>query len=239
MSIEKNKFHGLSTPEELQEMWRKLKKDKDPKDLNVIWEYKEPKQLKSGFNIVNILYDPNHPTETGHYVLITVNDKKKEVEYFNPVASHTVDNLEKMDVIDDYFKKKDYTLQVNLSGKQKESSDNCGFHCLTHAYNYYNDESNLMFPDAEIEQINEPDEYAKKQIELLDKYWERKKGGAAPNQSAEELLNGILRATRGIYYTIKFGDSRPSTTPKTKGAGLADYGKKNYNYTDLKDEMEC
>ena len=91
------KFHGLSSPQELIEMWRELRYDDDEDDINVIWDYMDPEDLQPGFNIVNIKYNPKAPTETGHYVLISVlpKDKPKEIEYFNPVAAHTKDDEDK------------------------------------------------------------------------------------------------------------------------------------------------
>lgn len=219
-----HKFHGLSTPEELISMWDELKLDEDERKLNVIWDYTSPKQLKTGFNIVNILYNPDYPEETGHYVLITVNPKLNEVEYFNPVSNHTEDNLNKLEDIMKYFYKKKYEVNVDLSGKQTETSDNCGFHCLTHAYNYYNNPKNKMWPKAKVEQNYEPDKFAKERI-----------GGATSNDMDE-----LLKVVRGIYYGLKFGfDSKPQRRGKKKAAaGLSDYGKQEYNYTELRHEME-
>ena len=148
------KFHGLSSPDELIDMWKELKHDDDPNDLNVIWDYQQPSQLKKGFNIVNILYNPETPDETGHYCLITVNDKLKEVEYFNPVANHTGDDRDKLKDLLKYFSKKRYDAFINLEGKQKENSSNCGYHCLTHAYNYYINEENKMWPPVKIDTYN-------------------------------------------------------------------------------------
>lgn len=245
------KFHGLSTPEELISMWDELKLDEDKRKLNVIWDYTSPKQLKPGFNIVNILYNPQYPEETGHYVLITVNPNINEVEYFNPVSNHTEDNLDKLEAIMKYFYKKKYEVNVDLSGKQTETSDNCGFHCLTHAYNYYNNPKNRMWPKAKVEQNYEPDTYAKERIAELKEVQQlfRKKGGdslggATTNNDMDELL----KVVRGIYYGLKFGfDSRPQRKGKKRtsdegkkkaAAGLSDYGKQEYNYTELRHEIE-
>lgn len=148
------KFSGLSSPDELIDMWKELKHDDDPNDLNVIWDYQQPSQLKKGFNIVNILYNPETPDETGHYCLITVNDKLKEVEYFNPVANHTGDDASALKDLLKYFSKKGYDAFINLDGKQKENSSNCGYHCLTHAYNYYINEENKMWPPAKVDTYN-------------------------------------------------------------------------------------
>ena len=45
-------FHGLSTPDDLITMWKELKHDEDNKDINVIFEYVKPEQLKECFNII-------------------------------------------------------------------------------------------------------------------------------------------------------------------------------------------
>ena len=66
-------------------------------------------------NIINVLYNPEIPDETGHYVLITVNDAIKEVEYFNPVASHTGDDKDKLRDLLKYFTKKGYDVNVVLA----------------------------------------------------------------------------------------------------------------------------
>ncbi|MEE3324472.1 MAG: hypothetical protein VZR33_03980 [Methanosphaera sp.] len=130
-----SKFHGLSSPDELIEMWRELRYDDDDEDINVIWEYTKPEQLKEGFNIVNIKYDPKDPKAIGHYVLISILDNK--LEYFNPVSSHTKDDEDKLNDLLNYAEEKGLISNVDLTGKQSEESENCGFHCLTHAYNLY------------------------------------------------------------------------------------------------------
>lgn len=233
--IKNKKFHGLSSPEELIDMWDELKLDVDDRKMNVIWDYTSPKQLKPGFNIVNILYDKDYPEETGHYVLITVNPALSEVEYFNPVSSHTDDNLDKLEEIMKYYGKKKYEVNVDLSGKQHENSDNCGFHCLTHAYNYYNNPKNKMMPKAKVEQETDPDDFAKERIEEIKEM--RKIGGAAPQPTAEESLFDILKVVRGIYYGLKFGFDSQSNAKK-KASGVSDYGKQRYSYTGLRNEIE-
>lgn len=235
------KFHGLSSPEELIKMWRELRYDDDANDMNVIWDYVSPKQLKKGFNIINVLYNPEIPDETGHYVLITVNDAIKEVEYFNPVASHTGDDKDKLRDLLKYFTKKGYDVNVNLEGKQHATSENCGFHCLTHAYNYYVNEDNKMWPKAEVEIVNDDDLIN----DLIDNYDKAKKskskGGAAQTGDFEEE---ILKVVRGIYYGLKYGFDQTTPARKTKknkdtsGAGLADYKPRQFTYTGLRDEME-
>lgn len=132
------KFHGLSTPEELIKMWRELKHDEDDKDLNVIFEYTTPDQLKEGFNILNIIYDSKEPNKTGHYVLVSNLPNYKE--YFDPIAENTInyDSLEKLKAINDYFNDE---LNISLEGQQEYNNSDCGYHCLTHALNLYNSKS--------------------------------------------------------------------------------------------------
>ena len=258
---EKNKlkFHGLSSPEELIDMWKELKHDDDPNDLNVIWDYQQPNQLKKGFNIVNILYNPQTPDETGHYCLIIVNDKLKEVEYFNPVANHTADDKDKLRDLLKYFNKKGYDAFINLEGKQRENSENCGFHCLTHAYNYYVDERNKMWPPAKVEYYNgnveegfdNNDDAIEDLLKEVEKYKRRKtreekdeKGGV---QNTGDFEEDLLKVVRGIYYGLKYGFNQQ--TPERKkdkigrkasgvkrleeiniGAGLADEPGKDKKY---------
>ena len=264
----KLKFHGLSSPEELIDMWKELKHDDDPNDLNVIWDYQQPNQLKKGFNIVNILYNPQTPDETGHYCLIIVNDKLKEVEYFNPVANHTADDKDKLRDLLKYFNKKGYDAFINLEGKQRENSENCGFHCLTHAYNYYVDERNKMWPAAKVEYFNgnveegfdNNDDAIEDLLKEVDKYKkgvkERRRreneGGvkrlSIPEggvQNTGDFEEDLLKVVRGIYYGLKYGFNQQTPERKKdkigrKASGLADEpGKdKKYNYTDLRDEIE-
>ncbi len=261
------KFHGLSSPDELIKMWRELRYDNDNNDMNVIWDYESPKQLKKGFNIINVLYNPEIPDETGHYVLITVNDGLKEVEYFNPVANRSGDDKDKLKDLLKYFTKKGYDVNINLEGKQHATSENCGFHCLTHAYNYYIDESNKMWPKAEVEVFNgeapsaisrtksfegfNNDELKQSFInDLIENYKvasmkqsksKESKGGAAQTGDFEEDL---LKVVRGIYYGLKYGFDQTTPARKTKknkdtsGAGLADYKPRQFSYTGLRDEME-
>ena len=228
-------FHGLSSPEDLIKMWRELKYDDDKRDMNVIWDYTHPEQLKDGFNIVNILYDPENPEETGHYILITVNTFKNppEVEYFNPVASHTIDDVDKLRDLLKYFKKKRYNIYVNLDGKQTETSENCGFHCLTHAYNYYVDKKNNMNNfKTKVEQKVKVDDDIE---DLIENY----KSAGATNSS--DFEQDLLKVVRGIYYGLKYGfDAKTPIRRKKKdtGAGLADFKPKYFNYTELRHEME-
>lgn len=236
-----HKFHGLSSPEELIDMWKELKHDDDPNDLNVIWDYQQPNQLKKGFNIVNILYNPQTPDETGHYCLIIVNDKLKELEYFNPVANHTADDKDKLRDLLKYFNKKGYDAFINLEGKQRENSENCGFHCLTHAYNYYVDERNKMWPPAKVEYYNgeveegfdNNDDAIEDLLKELSKKKENKyKRGKTREENEEkrekrhlrdeeggvqntgDFEEDLLKVVRGIYYGLKYGFNQQ--TPERK-----------------------
>lgn len=215
------KFSGLSTPEDLIDMWKQLKQDKDPKDMNVIWDYRYPYQLKNGFNIVNILYDPKNPNETGHYVLITVDDNKRTIEYYNPVGKRTADDIDKLLELQKHFAKWGFDVNVDLSGKQTETSENCGYHCLTHAYNLY------------ISKIK-----GNKESEIKE---EEKKGGEI-GDTVEDKIDQIIKILRGIYYGNKYGYENllPRKNEKKKGKGLADIPRfqKQYFYKDLKRDVE-
>lgn len=257
------KFHGLSSPDELIDMWKELKHDDDPNDLNVIWDYQQPSQLKKGFNIVNILYNPETPDETGHYCLITVNDKLKEVEYFNPVANHTGDDRDKLKDLLKYFSKKGYDTFINLEGKQKENSSNCGYHCLTHAYNYYINEENKMWPPAKVDTYNgdvdvsfseevsrkkfkDDDEMLEDLLNNLDSRKSKKsKGLEGGISNTGDFEEDLLKVVRGIYYGLKYGFNQQTPERKKdkigrKASGLADEPGKNkyYTYTGLRNEME-
>lgn len=227
-----SKFHGLSSPDELIEMWRELRYDDDDEDINVIWEYTKPEQLKEGFNIVNIKYDPKDPKAIGHYVLISILDNK--LEYFNPVSSHTKDDEDKLNDLLNYAEEKGLISNVDLTGKQSEESENCGFHCLTHAYNLY-----------------------KKQGKKEEDKEEA--AGATKITDDGDKMDTLIKTVRGIYFGLKYGFDQQ--TPKNKkgsgygynypisavprhymrdlkGSGLADYGKDYYNYTDLRRTIE-
>lgn len=217
--MSKSKFHGLSSPEDLIEMWKELKHDDDSKDINVIWDYEHPEQLKPGFNIVNILYDSNDPNGIGHYILITVNDKSKEVEYFDPISSHTSDNEDEIDLINEYFKNKGYETNISLEGTQKESSENCGYHCLTHAFNLYLHSKN------------------------------KSGGRLPENPSSKDILMDILKMNRAIYYVLKNGSNaeipplkigKSKSKSKKSGAGLADDANndKYYSFSEIKELIE-
>lgn len=228
-----SKFHGLSSPDELIEMWRELRYDDDDEDINVIWEYTKPEQLKEGFNIVNIKYDPKDPKAIGHYVLISILDNK--LEYFNPVSSHTKDDEDKLNDLLNYAEEKELISNVDLTGKQSEESENCGFHCLTHAYNLY-------------KKHHKQNESEKEEA-----------AGATKITDDGDKMDTLIKTVRGIYFGLKYGFDQQ--TPKNKkgsgygynypvsavprhymrdlkGSGLADYGKDYYNYTDLRRTIE-
>ena len=228
--MSKIKFHGLSSPEDLIEMWKELKHDDDSKDINVIWDYEHPEQLKPGFNIVNILYDSNEPDQIGHYVLITVNSKSKEVEYFDPISSHTPENEDEIDLINDYFKNKGYSLDVSLEGTQKESSENCGYHCLTHAFNLYLHKSGGRLPENP----------SSKDI-LMDIL-----------KMNRAIYYVLKNGSNAEIPPLKFENRRLSerahekkSKSKDKGAGLADFVPQNvkndkyYSFSEIKDLIEA
>lgn len=214
-----SKFHGLSSPEDLIETWRELKHDDDDKDINVIWEYEHPEQLKPGFNVVNILYDSSSPDEIGHYVLISVFPDKKLVEYFDPISSHTADNEDEIDLINEYFKDKGYSTNISLEGKQKETSENCGYHCLTHAFNLYS--------KSPKQSGRLPENPSSKDI-LMDIL--------KMNRAIYYILkNGSSEPIPPLKFEKKKSKSKES------GAGLADDVKDNdkyYSYTEIKDILE-
>lgn len=258
-----SKFHGLSSPDELINMWRDLRYDDDDEDINVIWEYVSPDQLKDGFNIVNIKYDPKHPKEIGHYVLISILDKK--LEYFNPVASHTRDDEEKLNELLNYAEEKGLISNVDLTGKQSEDSENCGFHCLTHAYNLYR-KHNERNKDTRSDKEDKPkaEEVETEKI----KETETEAAGASKPMNDDDKMDTLIKTVRGIYFGLKYGFDQQTpnnkkasglmpyhykgygprseirreqynqTLPQTYGSGLADYGKKYYTYTGMRHEVE-
>lgn len=230
-------FHGLSSPDDLKQMWRELKHDSDSKDINVIWDYTSPEQLQPGPNILNILYSPETPKETGHYVLAYFLGDK--LIYFNPVASHTLDeiSLPKLKQLNDYFKNNVY---VDMSGTQPmngKDSDSCGYYCLTKAFNIYNS------------------------LPVMS-------GKLPAEPTTKDYLADILKMLRAIYFRkvfsspslVKPSDFRkfrkskkepkePSETmgrhepkPEPKGEGLSDDMPKsqseNITFPELKNEVE-
>lgn len=217
------KFSGLSTPEDLIDMWKQLKQDKDTTDMNVIWDYVHPSQLVPGFNIVNILYNPKKPDEIGHYCLITLDADKEEIDYYNPVGKRTIDDIKKLLDLQKYFE--NFEVKVDLSGKQTETSDNCGYHCLTHAYNLY-------VPKLKKE---------KRSLGI------QKQGGEI-GDTVEDKIDQIIKLLRGIYFGNKYGyenmlqkkDKKKGKGFHTDAGGLADIPRfqKQYNYKDLKRDVE-
>lgn len=231
-------FEGLSSPNDLKKMWVEIKKDKMPEDLlKVIWEYTNPKQLQNGFNVVNIKYNPKAPNEVGHYCLIIVDEPKKYVEFFNPVADRTADDLEKLIQLNDYFTKKHYEVVVDLSGKQEEDNEDCGYHCLTHAFNniYRFKEEGGMFKRFKIyrnkglsdKQLQTFNSQASHALNLaagiyygLNNGWDTKLSGEIkPEATMSEKMDDVIKLLRGIYYGLKFGFDQPT---QKKGKGVAD-----------------
>lgn len=227
------KFHGLSSPEDLIEMWRILKRDDDTEDLNIIWDYTSPKQVEKGFNIINILYDPKAPEETGHYCLIYNDANEKKILFYNPVATYTDMNKDKLKELFEYFKDKDYpdeNILIDLSGRQSATSENCGYHCLAKAFTIYTDYGKVEGKKPEFKDTNEVD---------------LKTGGAAKessNSSPEELLYSILKNVRGIYFGLRDGweVSAQQKKKKEKASGLADYVNRgeNWSYSRLRNKLE-
>ena len=235
-----SKFHGLSSPDDLKQMWRELKHDSDLKDINVIWDYTSPEQIQPGPNILNILYSPETPKETGHYVLAYLlksneipNHSNSQLIYFNPVASHTLDeiSLPKLKLLNEYFKGNVY---VDMSGTQPmngKDSDSCGYYCLTKAFNIYNS------------------------LPVMS-------GKLPAEPTTKDYLADILKMLRAIYFRKVFsspssdfrkfkgymGKNEPKKTkPKAeskepKGEGLSDDMPKsqseNITFPELKNEVE-
>lgn len=233
------KFHGLSSPEDLTEMWRILKRDDDVDDINIIWDYTSPKQILPGFNIVNILYNPKAPDETGHYCLIYDDTHTKSILFYNPVAEYTDLDEEKLLDLYAYFvgekKYPEENMKIDLTGKQKATSENCGYHCLAKAFTIYMKNEGITTDKVKVE--------VEKESEI------EKEGGAAkdkPTDSAEELLYSILKNVRGIYFGLRDGWENTAIQKKKKekasgyASGLADYVPKGqtWSYSRLKNRIE-
>lgn len=229
------KFHGLSSPEDLINMWRILKRDNDANDINIIWDYETPSQLENGFNIVNIKYNPKAPDETGHYCLIHKLDDAKSILYYNPVAEYTDLDVDKiLDLYVYFVKEKEWpedNLLIDLSGKQKATSENCGYHCLAKAFTIYTDRETGG-------RISRDAEFGGAPIDA--------KHASSPNDSPEDLLYSILKNVRGIYFGLRDG-WQDSTRPRPKakgassaGAGLADHvaSGQNWTFSRLRDKIE-
>lgn len=210
------KFHGLSSPDDLKQMWKQLKYDSDMKDINVIWDYTSPEQLQPGPNILNILYSPETPKETGHYVLAYFLKGDKLI-YFNPIASHTLDeiSLPKLKLLNEYFKGNVY---VDMSGTQPmngKDSDSCGYYCLTKAFNIYNSLPTFS-------------------------------GKLPPEPTTKDYLADILKMLRAIYFRKVFSTpsfrKEKKTKKEPKGEGLSDDMPKtqseNITFKELKHEIE-
>ena len=240
------KFHGLSSPEDLVEMWRILKRDDDTEDLNIIWDYTSPKQIEKGFNIVNILYDPKSPEETGHYCLIYNDANEKKILFYNPVATYTDMNGDKLKELFAYFKNdKDYpekNIMIDLSGRQSETSENCGYHCLAKAFTIYTDYGKVEGKESEF-----PDE-----VDLnVQASGIGGKSKESVNSTPEELLYSILKNVRGIYFGLRDGWEVSAQQKKKKekasgvshsvaASGLADYVNQgeNWSFSRLRDKIE-
>lgn len=234
------KFHGLSSPEDLIEMWRILKRDDDTEDLNIIWDYTSPSQIEKGFNIVNILYDSKSPEETGHYCLVYNDANEKKILFYNPVATYTDMNEDKLRELFDYFKnEKDYPTEnilIDLSGRQSETSENCGYHCLAKAFTIYTDYGKVDGKKSEFKDAEEVD------LKVGNGVGGFNGGKESANDSAEELLYSILKNVRGIYFGLRDGweNSAQQKKKREKASGLADYVNRgeNWSYSRLRNKLE-
>lgn len=132
------KFSGLSTPEELKRAWKNLIWKNVP-DLNIIFEYTNPNQLKKQYNIINVCYRYKG-NATGHYVSIFLTDKY--IIYFDPLKGIPDKNLVKD------LESFNLPIYISKDGEQKINGNSCGFHCLTFLYNLYRHKKiNLMTVD--------------------------------------------------------------------------------------------
>lgn len=221
-------FEGLSSPEDLKQAWKELIYDSDlyndSADINVIWDYQSPEQLKPGLNIINCLYSPEAPNETGHYCLIFWNDSDvvEEVLFYNPVMSHTADE-KCVKILEDLGNEFGIdNVKVDLSGSQHLDSSNCGYHCLTRAFQLYMLPGNRVVFGGEIG-------------------GRIKKGKTLEEMTTHELLENMVRLLRGIYFNSKIEVPKTKIPQKneTKGSGLADTltsseVEKPMSYTELK-----
>jgi hypothetical protein len=229
-------FSGLSSPEDLKQAWKELiydsDLDNDSADINVIWDYQSPEQLKPGLNIINCLYNPEAPDETGHYCLIFWNssDIQEEVLFYNPVMSHTADDV-CVKILEDLGNKFGIdNVKVDLSGSQHLDSSNCGYHCLTRAFQLYMMPGNRVIFGGEIG-------------------GKIKKGKTLEEMTTHELLESMVRLLRGIYFNSKNQTNKIQKDEKNetkivrgtneKGSGVADTLtdeeiSKPMSYTELK-----
>lgn len=229
-------FSGLSSPEDLKQAWKELiydsDLDNDSADINVIWDYQSPEQLKPGLNIINCLYNPEAPDETGHYCLIFWNssdtsgnsDVQEEVLFYNPVMSHTADDV-CVKILEDLGNEFGIdNVKVDLSGSQHLDSSNCGYHCLTRAFQLYllnKMPGNRVIFGGRI-----------------------KKGKTLEEMTTHELLESMVRLLRGIYFNSKIEvpvrkKEKKQNSTETKGSGVADTLtdeeiSKPMSYTELK-----
>lgn len=228
-------FSGLSSPEDLKQVWKELiydsDSDNDSSDINVIWDYQSPEQLKPGLNIINCLYNPEAPDETGHYCLIFWNDSdaQEEVLFYNPVMSHTADDV-CVKILEDLGNEFGIdNVKVDLSGSQHLDSSNCGYHCLTRAFQLYMLPGNRAVFGGRIK--TEGSTVKTKTLEEM---------------TTHELLESMVRLLRGIYFNsknevlkTKKKDVKEKETKEMKGSGVADTLtdeeiSKPMSYTELK-----
>ena len=225
-----NKFHGLSSPEDLRQMWRQLKHDDDSQDINVIWDYQTPYQLKEGFNIVNILYDPSTPDETGHYCLIHLNNENGKIIFFNPIASHSMDQKKHLwDLIKVFGEDNVF---IDMSGKQSLNSSDCGYYCLTKAFNIYNNLQGGKLPENPTTK-----DYLADILRLLRALYYKKY--IAPMNPKHSVSNEVRRM-KSKSRTSDRGMRKDSQ--KMEGSGLSDdlpeTRIKAFSFQELKNEVE-
>lgn len=216
-------FSGLSSPEDLKQAWKELiydsDLDNDSADINVVWDYQSPEQLKPGLNIINCLYNPEAPDETGHYCLIFWNSSdtsgNSEVLFYNPVMSHTADDV-CVKILEDLGNEFGIdNVKVDLSGSQHLDSSNCGYHCLTRAFQLYllnKMPGNRVIFGGEIG-------------------GKIKKGKTLEEMTTHELLESMVRLLRGIYFNSKIEVPIRNQTKKIQKKPIS-----NSNSTDEKNE---
>lgn len=152
--IDKNivKFSGLSSPDELKNTWKNLIWENVP-DLNVIFDYTNPSQLKNLYNIINICYRFKG-NDIGHYVAIyKTNDK---LIYFDPLRGipdpNLIKDLESFNI----------PIYISKDGEQRINGNSCGFHCLTFLYNIFRKKDVKLMSDYDL--MNNKD----KNIQLIN-----------------------------------------------------------------------